>query len=146
MPVLSQDQIAAIAQTGASTREIESALGRSMTEEERSLVDRARALLVHSTYQCRLLRGIRPHLPVGHVVMGVRLPQPGVDPVRRREARKRLDLPEEAFRWYLDARRYGTVPHSGFGMGIERVVTWFGGVHHLREAIPYPRLLNRLYP
>ena len=56
------------------------------------------------------------------------------------------DLPEESFRWYLDARRYGSVPHSGFGMGIERVVTWLGGVHHTREAIPFPRLLNRLYP
>ena len=56
------------------------------------------------------------------------------------------DLPEEPFRWYLDARRYGSVPHSGFGMGIERVVTWLGGAHHTREAIPFPRLLNRLYP
>jgi asparaginyl-tRNA synthetase len=56
------------------------------------------------------------------------------------------ELPEEAFRWYLDSRRYGSVPHSGFGMGIERVVTWLGGVHHTREAIPFPRLLNRLYP
>jgi asparaginyl-tRNA synthetase len=55
-------------------------------------------------------------------------------------------LPIEAFRWYLDIRRYGSVPHSGFGMGIERLVAWIGGVHHLREAIPYPRTLNRLYP
>jgi asparaginyl-tRNA synthetase len=56
------------------------------------------------------------------------------------------DLPREAFEWYLDIRRYGTFPHSGFGMGIERVVTWLCGLQHLREAIPYPRLLNRLYP
>lgn len=56
------------------------------------------------------------------------------------------DLPESAFRWYLEARRYGTVPHSGFGMGIERVVTWLSGVHHLRETIPYPRTLGRIYP
>ena len=56
------------------------------------------------------------------------------------------ELPEEAFRWYLDVRRYGSVPHSGFGMGIERVVSWIGGIHHLREAIPFPRTLNRLYP
>jgi asparaginyl-tRNA synthetase len=55
-------------------------------------------------------------------------------------------LPVEAFRWYLDVRRYGSVPHSGFGMGIERFVGWIAGIHHLREAIPYPRTLNRLYP
>jgi asparaginyl-tRNA synthetase len=56
------------------------------------------------------------------------------------------DLPREAFQWYLDLRKYGAFPHSGFGMGIERVVTWLCGLQHLREAIPYPRLLNRLYP
>jgi asparaginyl-tRNA synthetase len=56
------------------------------------------------------------------------------------------DLPRDAFNWYLDVRRYGGFPHSGFGMGIERVVTWLCGLSHLREAIPYPRMLNRLYP
>jgi asparaginyl-tRNA synthetase len=55
-------------------------------------------------------------------------------------------LPREAYQWYLDIRRYGTFPHSGFGMGIERVVAWLCGVPHLRETIPYPRMLNRLYP
>jgi len=55
-------------------------------------------------------------------------------------------LPVDSFRWYLDIRKYGSVPHGGFGMGIERFVSWVGGVHHLREAIPYPRTLNRLYP
>jgi asparaginyl-tRNA synthetase len=55
-------------------------------------------------------------------------------------------LPREAFEWYLDVRRYGSFPHSGFGMGIERCVTWICGVPHLREAIPYPRMINRLYP
>ena len=55
-------------------------------------------------------------------------------------------LPEEAFRWYVDVRRYGGVPHSGFGMGIERVVTWICGLHHIRETIPYPRTINRIYP
>jgi asparaginyl-tRNA synthetase len=55
-------------------------------------------------------------------------------------------LPRAAFEWYLDIRKYGGFPHSGFGMGIERVVTWLCGIQHLREAIPYPRLLNRLYP
>ena len=55
-------------------------------------------------------------------------------------------LPVEAFQWYLDIRKYGTVPHSGFGMGVERVVTWICGIPHLREAIPYPRQIHRLYP
>jgi asparaginyl-tRNA synthetase len=55
-------------------------------------------------------------------------------------------LPREAYEWYLDVRRYGTFPHSGFGMGLERFVTWVCGIHHLREAIPYPRTLKRLYP
>ncbi len=56
------------------------------------------------------------------------------------------DLPVEAFQWYLDIRKYGTVPHSGFGMGVERCVTWICGISHLREAIPYPRQIHRLYP
>ncbi len=55
-------------------------------------------------------------------------------------------LPKAAFEWYLDVRRYGSFPHSGFGMGIERCVTWICGVPHLREAIPYPRMINRIYP
>ncbi|HSN68566.1 MAG TPA: asparagine--tRNA ligase [Thermoanaerobaculia bacterium] len=59
---------------------------------------------------------------------------------------KQHDLPVEAFQWYLDIRKYGTFPHSGFGMGIERVVAWISGVKHLRECIPYPRMLNRIYP
>ena len=56
------------------------------------------------------------------------------------------NLPQEAFDWYLDLRRYGSVPHSGFGMGIERVVSWICGLEHVRETIPYPRMLYRLYP
>jgi asparaginyl-tRNA synthetase len=55
-------------------------------------------------------------------------------------------LPLDAFQWYLDVRKYGTFPHSGFGMGIERCVAWVTGVPHLRETIPYPRTLNRIYP
>jgi asparaginyl-tRNA synthetase len=56
------------------------------------------------------------------------------------------NLPEEAFKWYLDLRKYGTVPHSGFGMGIERAVAWICGLEHVRETIPFPRMLHRLYP
>ena len=48
--------------------------------------------------------------------------------------------------WYRDLRRFGAVPHAGFGLGLERTVTWISGVHHLREAIPFPRLMGRLYP
>lgn len=55
-------------------------------------------------------------------------------------------LPEDAFRWYLDLRRYGSVPHAGFGMGIERSVAWICGLDHVRETIPFPRMLHRLYP
>ena len=55
-------------------------------------------------------------------------------------------LPEDAFRWYVDLRKYGSVPHSGFGMGIERVVTWICGLEHLRETIAFPRMLYRIYP
>ena len=59
---------------------------------------------------------------------------------------REYDLPQDAFEWYLDLRRYGSVPHSGFGMGVERVVSWLCGLDHLREAIPYPRMLHRLTP
>ncbi len=56
------------------------------------------------------------------------------------------NLPKEAFEWYLDLRRFGSVPHGGFGMGIERVVAWICGLEHLREAIPVPRMLYRVTP
>jgi asparaginyl-tRNA synthetase len=56
------------------------------------------------------------------------------------------ELPREAFEWYLDLRRYGSVPHAGFGMGIERCVTWMCGIEHVRETIPFPRMLYRLRP
>ena len=59
---------------------------------------------------------------------------------------KEHNLPQEAFEWYLDLRRYGTVPHGGFGMGIERCVSWICKLEHVRETIPYPRMLYRLYP
>jgi asparaginyl-tRNA synthetase len=59
---------------------------------------------------------------------------------------KEHELPQESFEWYLDLRRYGSVPHGGFGMGIERCVSWICGLEHVRETIPYPRMLYRIYP
>ncbi|HDM70366.1 MAG TPA: asparagine--tRNA ligase, partial [Thermotogales bacterium] len=59
---------------------------------------------------------------------------------------KEKDLPLEAYDWYLDLRKYGSVPHSGFGMGLERVVAWICGLKHIREAIPFPRTIYRLNP
>jgi asparaginyl-tRNA synthetase len=55
-------------------------------------------------------------------------------------------LPREAFEWYLDLRKYGTVPHSGFGLGVERTVAWIAGTEHIRECIPFPRMLYKIYP
>ena len=68
------------------------------------------------------------------------------DPALLRRRIEEHGLPEEAFRWYMDVRRFGGVPHGGFGMGIERVVAWICGTRHIRETIPYPRTINRLYP
>ncbi len=59
---------------------------------------------------------------------------------------KEDNLPRKAFEWYLDLRRYGSVPHAGFGLGIERVTTWICGIHHIRESIAFPRLLDSIYP
>lgn len=56
------------------------------------------------------------------------------------------NLPEEPFQWYLDLRRYGSVPHAGFGMGLERTVAWICGTEHIREVIPFPRMIYRVYP
>ncbi len=56
------------------------------------------------------------------------------------------NLSGDAYQWYLDLRKYGSVPHAGFGLGLERTVAWISGVEHVRETIPFPRLLNRLYP
>jgi asparaginyl-tRNA synthetase len=56
------------------------------------------------------------------------------------------ELPMSEFEWYLDLRRYGSVPHAGFGLGLERFITWICKIHHLREAIPFPRLMGRLLP
>jgi len=68
------------------------------------------------------------------------------DPDLLLERIREHELPEDAFRWYIDLRRYGSVPHSGFGLGVERTVTWICGIDHIRETIPYPRLINRVYP
>ena len=59
---------------------------------------------------------------------------------------RKEELPEEAFKWYLELRKYGSVPHSGFGMGVERVTAWLCGIEHIREAIPFPRTIKRVYP
>jgi len=56
------------------------------------------------------------------------------------------NLPEEAFQWYLELRRYGSVPHSGFGLGVERFTSWICGISHIRETIPFPRTIKRVYP
>ncbi|UJF14819.1 asparagine--tRNA ligase [Jeotgalibaca sp. MA1X17-3] len=58
----------------------------------------------------------------------------------------KFGLDSEEYSWYLDLRKYGSVPHSGFGLGLERMVTWISGTEHIRESIPFPRLLNRIYP
>jgi asparaginyl-tRNA synthetase len=68
------------------------------------------------------------------------------DPDLLLERLKEWDLPRQAFEWYIDLRRYGSVPHSGFGLGVERTVTWICGIDHLRETIPFPRMLKRVYP
>jgi asparaginyl-tRNA synthetase len=56
------------------------------------------------------------------------------------------ELPESAYKWYIDLRRYGSVPHSGFGLGVERTVAWISGIRHIRETVPFPRTINRVYP
>lgn len=56
------------------------------------------------------------------------------------------ELPEEAFKWYLELRKYGSIPHAGFGMGVERTVSWLCGIEHIRETIPFPRTIKRVYP
>jgi asparaginyl-tRNA synthetase len=68
------------------------------------------------------------------------------DPKLLEERYEAHNLPREAYQWYLDLRKYGTVPHSGFGLGLERTVAWICGLDHVRETIPFPRMLNRLYP
>lgn len=68
------------------------------------------------------------------------------DPLLMEQRFQEHDLSMDAYRWYLDLRKYGSVPHSGFGLGLERTVAWICGLDHVRETIPFPRLLYRLYP
>ncbi|HIC87861.1 MAG TPA: asparagine--tRNA ligase [Anaerolineae bacterium] len=68
------------------------------------------------------------------------------DPDKLIAALERHNLPREPYEWYIDLRRYGSVPHSGFGLGVERTVAWICGIHHVRETIAFPRVLGRLYP
>jgi asparaginyl-tRNA synthetase len=68
------------------------------------------------------------------------------DPARLEERIREHGLPMDPYRWYVDLRKYGSVPHSGFGLGVERTVTWICGTEHIREASPFPRLINRMYP
>jgi asparaginyl-tRNA synthetase len=68
------------------------------------------------------------------------------DPDLLRTRLRQYNLPEDAFKWYLELRRFGSVPHSGFGMGVERTVAWICGIEHIREAIPFPRTIKRVYP
>jgi asparaginyl-tRNA synthetase len=63
-----------------------------------------------------------------------------------KEKIEEAELPAKDFEWYMDVRRYGSVPHAGFGLGIERTVGWICGLEHVRESIPFPRLMDRLYP
>ena len=71
-----------------------------------------------------------------------RIPEPEL----MEERVKEMGLPIESYKWYLELRRFGTVPHAGFGLGLERTVAWICGTQHIRETIPYPRMLKRAYP
>jgi asparaginyl-tRNA synthetase len=68
------------------------------------------------------------------------------DPELLRQKIREHGLPEEVFDWYMDLRLFGTVPHSGFGIGLERTVRWICGIEHIREAIPFPRMYTRMRP
>jgi asparaginyl-tRNA synthetase len=67
-----------------------------------------------------------------------------LEALEKRMAEEKMN--PEPYRWYLDLRRYGSVPHGGFGLGIERTVAWLCGLRHIRETIPFPRLMGRIYP
>jgi len=68
------------------------------------------------------------------------------DPELLEQRIREHNLPREAYEWYVDLRKYGSVPHSGFGLGVERTVAWICGIQHIRETVPFPRTLGRIYP
>jgi len=68
------------------------------------------------------------------------------DPVLLEKKIREHKLPQQAYQWYIDLRKFGSVPHSGFGLGVERMLSWLCKVKHIRETIPFPRLLYRIYP
>lgn len=95
--------------------------------------------------QPHLVKGVDLLAPEGYgEVVGGGERETDIDKVK--DSIIRHQLPMNEFEWYLDLRRYGSVPHAGFGLGLERCVTWLCGIHHLREAIPFPRLMGRLFP
>ncbi|MEO0085998.1 MAG: asparagine--tRNA ligase [candidate division WOR-3 bacterium] len=99
----------------------------------------------HDPADPRLALGVDMIAPEGYgEIVGGGQREDNLEELRRRIAEHRL--PEDAYRWYLDIRRYGTFPHSGFGLGLERTVAWICGLKHVRETIPFPRLLERIYP
>ena len=82
--------------------------------------------------------------PVAGEIVGGAVREEDHDELKRRVIEH--ELPLEAFEWYLDLRKFGTVPHGGFGIGLERTVSWITGVEHVRECIPFPRTMTRLRP
>ena len=77
-------------------------------------------------------------------VVGGSVREENLDALERRMREE--DMDPAAYAWYLDLRRYGSVPHGGFGLGIERTVAWICGLRHIRETIPFPRLMGRMWP
>ncbi len=93
----------------------------------------------------RYVKGVDLLAPDGHgEIVGGSERETSIEVLERKI--KEHDLPMEAFQWYLDLRRYGSVPHAGFGLGLERLVRWICDIHHLRETIPFPRRYGRLRP
>jgi len=93
----------------------------------------------------RVALGVDVLAPEGYgEIIGGGEREPDLEVLRERIAAH--DLPEESFQWYLDLRKFGSVPHGGFGLGLERTVCWLAGIEHVRECIPFPRMLYRIYP
>jgi len=93
----------------------------------------------------RVALGVDVLAPEGYgEIIGGGEREPDLEVLRERIAAH--DLPEESFQWYLDLRKFGSVPHGGFGLGLERTVCWLAGIEHVRECIPFARMLYRIYP